>query len=219
MLGFHGVKIRRRSTAAESFVRWIWAVVNFCTVVGCGNRSDRDKGVRFVQLLSVISHKGDLSKERHDLWFERIYSEDLRPEKFTLRCLVNLLLIWWENTAGYTRFRGLLCLSSARNIPMRLELTRLLVGWHSVRSFEWYSMNFCSQLPHQSRAAASVRYSIPCNCSTECVWSHTVSSINLPSSMAISHGFRGSSFSFWEWLTITNTSLNQRGGVIHYSAL
>ena len=51
-------------------------MVNFCAVVGCGNRSDRDEGTRFFRLPSVITHQGekthDLSKNRRDLWLARI---------------------------------------------------------------------------------------------------------------------------------------------------
>ena len=60
--------------------------MNFCAVVGCGNRSDREKGTRFFRLPSVITHQGektnDLSKKRRDLWLARIHREDLGPEKY-----------------------------------------------------------------------------------------------------------------------------------------
>ena len=61
-------------------------MVNVCAVVGCANRSDREKGVRFFCLPSVITHQGekthDLSKKRRDLWLARIHREDLEPEKY-----------------------------------------------------------------------------------------------------------------------------------------
>ena len=61
-------------------------MVNFCAVVGCGNRSDRDKGTHFFRLPSVITHQGekthDLSMKRRDLWLARIHKEDLGPEKY-----------------------------------------------------------------------------------------------------------------------------------------
>ena len=31
-------------------------MVNFCAVVGCGKRSDRDKGISFYRLPAVITH-------------------------------------------------------------------------------------------------------------------------------------------------------------------
>ena len=58
-------------------------MVNFCAVVGCGNRLDRENGVSFFHLPSVIMHQGekthDLSKKQHDLWLARIHREDLGP--------------------------------------------------------------------------------------------------------------------------------------------
>ena len=60
-------------------------MVNFCAAVGCGNRLDRDKGVRFFfRLPSVITHQThDLTKKRRDLWLARIHREDLGPEKYS----------------------------------------------------------------------------------------------------------------------------------------
>ena len=44
------------------------AMMNFCDIVGCGKRSDRDKGVNFYRLPAEISHQWkktqDLSKKR-----------------------------------------------------------------------------------------------------------------------------------------------------------
>ena len=49
-------------------------MVNFCAVVGCGNRSDRDKGVSFYRLPAETTHQGErtqeLSKKRRDLFLE-----------------------------------------------------------------------------------------------------------------------------------------------------
>ena len=62
-------------------------MVNFCAVVGCGNRSDRDKGIKFFRLPFVITHQGkqthDLSKKRRELWLAWIHREDLGPEKYS----------------------------------------------------------------------------------------------------------------------------------------
>ena len=38
-------------------------MVNFCAVVGCGMRSDRDKGVSFYRLPAEITHQGDMTQE------------------------------------------------------------------------------------------------------------------------------------------------------------
>ena len=56
-------------------------MVNFRAVVGCANRSNREKGVRFFRLPSMITHH-DLSKKRRDLWLARIHREDVEPEKY-----------------------------------------------------------------------------------------------------------------------------------------
>ena len=56
-------------------------MVNFLAVVGCTNSSDREKGVRFFRLPSMITHH-DLSKKRRDLWLARIHREDVEPEKY-----------------------------------------------------------------------------------------------------------------------------------------
>ena len=61
-------------------------MVNFCAVVGYANRLDREKGVRFFRLPSVITHQGekthDPGKKRRDLWLAMIHREDLEPEKY-----------------------------------------------------------------------------------------------------------------------------------------
>ena len=46
-----------------------------CAMVGCGNRSSRDKEKRFFRLPTVIDHQGELtlsiSKQRQSLWLSR----------------------------------------------------------------------------------------------------------------------------------------------------
>ena len=54
-------------------------IVNFCAVVRCGSRSNREKGTRFFCLPSVIMHQGEkthnLSANWRDLWLIRIHRE------------------------------------------------------------------------------------------------------------------------------------------------
>ena len=61
-------------------------MVNFCAVVGCGNRSDREKEISFYRLPAVIFHQGEktreLSQKRRDVWLTRIHREDLGREKY-----------------------------------------------------------------------------------------------------------------------------------------
>ena len=57
-----------------------------CAMVGCGNRSDRDKEKRFFRLPTVIDHQGELtlsiSKQRQSLWLSRIKRQDLEPSRY-----------------------------------------------------------------------------------------------------------------------------------------
>jgi len=61
-------------------------MANFCAIVGCSNRADRDKTKSFYRLPSIISHQGEktyeLSKERRAVWLARIKREDLQPENY-----------------------------------------------------------------------------------------------------------------------------------------
>ena len=61
-------------------------MVNFCAVVGCSNRADRDKSKSYYILPSVITHQGEktfqLSKKRQATWLARIKRDDLRPENY-----------------------------------------------------------------------------------------------------------------------------------------
>ena len=60
-------------------------MVNFCAVVGCSKRSNRDKDVRFYCIPGVITHQGqqtlELSKRRRELWLSRLHRDDLGPQK------------------------------------------------------------------------------------------------------------------------------------------
>ena len=57
-----------------------------CAVVGCGNRSKRDKDKRFFRLPSVITHQGpqthELSQKRQEVWIAKIRREDLKPDQY-----------------------------------------------------------------------------------------------------------------------------------------
>ena len=57
-----------------------------CAIVGCGNRSGRDKEKRFYRLTAVISNQGtqtkDLSKKRQNTWLAKIRRTDISPEQY-----------------------------------------------------------------------------------------------------------------------------------------
>ena len=61
-------------------------MVNFCAVVGCGKRGDRDKGTRFFRLPTVITHQGEqtrlLSERRSREWLAAIRRQDIKPENY-----------------------------------------------------------------------------------------------------------------------------------------
>uniref|UniRef100_A0A1X7VKY5 THAP-type domain-containing protein n=1 Tax=Amphimedon queenslandica TaxID=400682 RepID=A0A1X7VKY5_AMPQE len=65
-------------------------MVNFCAVVGCSKRSDRDNGVSFFRVPAEILHQGqrtcELSRKRRLLWLARIHRVDLKFAKFTQIC-------------------------------------------------------------------------------------------------------------------------------------
>ena len=55
-----------------------------CMVVGCGNRSGRDKGIYFARVPSVVTNQGEeaeiLSQERRSRWISAISRADLTDE-------------------------------------------------------------------------------------------------------------------------------------------
>ena len=57
-----------------------------CAMIGCGNRSQRDKEKSYYRLPSVISLQGsktyDLSKKRREEWLARIKREDIKKDQF-----------------------------------------------------------------------------------------------------------------------------------------
>ena len=61
-------------------------MVNFCAVIGCGKRADRDKGTSFYRLPSIITHQGEqtrqLSERRRREWLSAIRRQDIRPENY-----------------------------------------------------------------------------------------------------------------------------------------
>jgi hypothetical protein len=65
-------------------------MVNFCSVIGCGKRSNRDSGISFYRLPAIITHQGDktkeLSEKRRRLWLARIHRGDFKPSDHTRVC-------------------------------------------------------------------------------------------------------------------------------------
>ena len=57
-----------------------------CAIVGCGNRSGRDRGKSFYRLPAVISNQETqtkaLSRKRRDAWLAKIRREDISPEQY-----------------------------------------------------------------------------------------------------------------------------------------
>uniref|UniRef100_UPI00358E3B3F uncharacterized protein n=1 Tax=Myxine glutinosa TaxID=7769 RepID=UPI00358E3B3F len=65
-------------------------MLNFCCVVGCSNRSNRDKDVSFYCIPTVLEHQGDhaakLSKERRERWLSNIKRKGYEPAKSSRVC-------------------------------------------------------------------------------------------------------------------------------------
>ena len=61
-------------------------VMVICAIVGCGNRSNRDKEKRFYRLPSIISHQGaqteSLSRDRQEAWLAKIKRKDILPKQY-----------------------------------------------------------------------------------------------------------------------------------------
>ena len=61
-------------------------VMVICAVLGCMNRSGKDKNKCFFRLPSVVTHQGErtleLSKRRQVEWLAKIRRQDIRPEKY-----------------------------------------------------------------------------------------------------------------------------------------
>ena len=57
-------------------------MVNFCAVVGCGNRGGGENKKSFYRLPAVITKQGekteDLSRRRREVWLSRISRADLK---------------------------------------------------------------------------------------------------------------------------------------------
>ena len=57
-----------------------------CAIVGCENRSVRDRGKSFYRLPAIISNLGTqteaLSRKRRDAWLVKIRREDISPEQY-----------------------------------------------------------------------------------------------------------------------------------------
>uniref|UniRef100_UPI00358E3415 THAP domain-containing protein 1-like n=1 Tax=Myxine glutinosa TaxID=7769 RepID=UPI00358E3415 len=70
-------------------------MVNFCCVVGCSNRSNRDKDVSFYCIPTVLERQGDhaakLSKERRERWLSNIKRKGYEPAKSSRVCSEHLV--------------------------------------------------------------------------------------------------------------------------------
>ena len=60
-------------------------MVNFCAVIGCGNRWNRDKGKSFYRLPAIITSQGvqtqTLSEKRRVGWLAAIRRKDIKKRK------------------------------------------------------------------------------------------------------------------------------------------
>jgi len=78
--------VQRSCADGRTEYEYAHKMVNFCAVVRCGNRSDREKEMGFYRLPAVVEHQGEktheLSQRRRDLWLARIHRADLGPEKY-----------------------------------------------------------------------------------------------------------------------------------------
>ena len=70
-------------------------MVNFCAVIGCGKRSDRDKEISFFRIPAEITHQGEktqeFSEKRRRLWLARIHRGDFKPSNHTRICSVHFV--------------------------------------------------------------------------------------------------------------------------------
>ena len=61
-------------------------MVNFCAVIGCGNRWNRDKGKSFYRLPAIITSQGvqtqPLSEKRRVGWLAAIRRKDIKKESY-----------------------------------------------------------------------------------------------------------------------------------------
>ena len=61
-----------------------------CAVVGCSNRTEREKGKLFFRLPAIVTHQGDktheLSKKRQGEWLAQIKRDDLRQLEYVRVC-------------------------------------------------------------------------------------------------------------------------------------
>ena len=79
-------------------------MVNFCAVIGCGKRGDRE-GTSFYRLPSIISHQGEqkreLSERRRRKWLAAIWRQDIKPENYPYTCVCSDHLIGGKPSTLY----------------------------------------------------------------------------------------------------------------------
>lgn len=61
-------------------------MVNFCAVIGCSNRADRDKSTSFFRLPAVITNQGEETRERsrkrRQQWLANINRPDMKESSY-----------------------------------------------------------------------------------------------------------------------------------------
>ena len=70
-------------------------------VIGCTNRSDRNKGISFHSTPAVIKHQGprteELSAKRRRIWIAKINRKDWVPTKNSFVCSVHFISKLFRN--------------------------------------------------------------------------------------------------------------------------
>ena len=64
-------------------------------MIGCTNRSDRNKGISFHSVPAVLKHQGarteELSAERRRVWIAKINRKDWTPTRNSFVCSVHFI--------------------------------------------------------------------------------------------------------------------------------
>ena len=79
-----------------------------CIVVGCANRSGRDKGIYFAHVPTVFTNQGEeaeiLSQERRSRWISAISSADLTDEILNNDCVCGRHFVSGQAAKAWDRY-------------------------------------------------------------------------------------------------------------------